>query len=109
GTVNQSCKFEQAKNVGSNLCDSKFFDKDGSRFCIITGSSDMKVPDDFTSEGAFKNYKKISIIPAKNERELLTTFLDIFHQSDPDIVLGHDLVGFDYKCLLTRFVHYKIP
>jgi DNA polymerase alpha subunit A len=44
-----------------------------------------------------------------NERHLLQVFVSRLAILDPDILMGHNFVGFDLDVLLHRMVHYKTP
>ena len=44
-----------------------------------------------------------------NERGLLSYFLQRVHQTDPDVIVGHNIYGFDLDVLLTRSFENKIP
>jgi DNA polymerase alpha subunit A len=43
-----------------------------------------------------------------NERGLLNYVLAKLHQEDPDVILGHNIAGFDLDLLLTRMSAHKI-
>lgn len=43
-----------------------------------------------------------------SERELLSFFLAKFHKIDPDLIVGHDIYGFDIGTLIHRLVVNKI-
>lgn len=45
----------------------------------------------------------------ESERSLLGFFLAKIGQIDPDIIVGHDITGFDIDVLLHRMVQNKIP
>ncbi len=42
--------------------------------------------------------------PHQNERAMLSEFMLRLGKADPDIILGHNLLGFDLDVLLHRFV-----
>ena len=44
-----------------------------------------------------------------NERALLSWFLVMLHQADPDVIVGHNWLGFDLDVLLHRMQRLKIP
>lgn len=43
-----------------------------------------------------------------NEREMLSLFLAKFSQVDPDLIVGHDIYGFDIGTLIHRLFEHKI-
>ncbi|CAN0219247.1 unnamed protein product, partial [Ectocarpus sp. 12 AP-2014] len=43
-----------------------------------------------------------------NERALLSLFFQKLQQEDPDILVAHNLMGFDFDILLSRAVHLKL-
>lgn len=44
-----------------------------------------------------------------NERSLLNFLLAKIHSIDPDVIVGHNFVGFDLDVLLHRMQRIKIP
>lgn len=107
--IKNSFRFENNySGKPSNQTENSKYD---SHFCMITRPSaktGIELPIDFSSKMALKDYTKTTIIVSNSERELLSCFLAKFHQIDPDIIVGHDIFGFDYDLLLSRFAHYKI-
>ncbi|CAN0418211.1 unnamed protein product, partial [Discosporangium mesarthrocarpum] len=43
-----------------------------------------------------------------NERALLSLFFQKLQQEDPDVLVAHNLMGFDFDVLLGRAVHNKL-
>ena len=43
-----------------------------------------------------------------NERALISLFFQKLQQEDPDILVAHNLMGFDFDILLSRAVHLKL-
>lgn len=43
-----------------------------------------------------------------NERALLSLFFQKLQQEDPDVLVAHNLMGFDFDILLSRAVHLKL-
>ncbi|CAM9333284.1 unnamed protein product, partial [Ectocarpus fasciculatus] len=43
-----------------------------------------------------------------NERALLSLFFHKLQQEDPDVLVAHNLMGFDFDILLSRAVHLKL-
>jgi len=44
-----------------------------------------------------------------SEKEVVKTFLSVFHSFDPDLIIGWHVVGFDLLFLERKFRYYKIP
>lgn len=56
--------------------------------------------------GDFMNHEDdVEYIQCRNERDLLYRFLDIWEESDPDIVTGWNVEGFDIPYLHTRITN----
>lgn len=43
-----------------------------------------------------------------SERALLSLFMAKYYKTDPDLVVGHDILGFDIGTLIHRLVSQKI-
>lgn len=43
-----------------------------------------------------------------NERALLSLFFQKLQQEDPDVLVAHNLMGFDFDILLSRAVYLKL-
>lgn len=63
-----------------------------------------KICHDNKQRGELKNLKFLSKFKIfRSERDLLEQFMnEYFHELDPDIVVGHDLLNFDYETLVMR-------
>lgn len=70
------------------------------------GNKELKLP--YDAKRCLSNYKKTHFKLVDNERDLLTTFMDEFQSLDPDIVIGHDLLNYDYETLVARMKTNKI-
>ncbi|KAJ8278149.1 hypothetical protein GJAV_G00084410 [Gymnothorax javanicus] len=77
-----------------------------SHFCVVSKPSDCIFPYDF-KEAVRKKNVKVEI--AGTERALLGFFLAKMHKIDPDVVVGHDIYGFDLEVLLQRINVCKVP
>ncbi|KAJ8375624.1 hypothetical protein SKAU_G00062040 [Synaphobranchus kaupii] len=77
-----------------------------SHFCVISKPSDCIFPYDF-KEAVRKKNVKLEI--AGTERTLLGFFLAKMHKIDPDVVVGHNIYGFDLEVLLQRISICKVP
>uniref|UniRef100_A0A8C8JMR1 DNA polymerase n=1 Tax=Oncorhynchus tshawytscha TaxID=74940 RepID=A0A8C8JMR1_ONCTS len=77
-----------------------------THFCVVSKPNDCIFPYDFMDAVKKKN-GKVEI--AATERTLLGFFLAKMHKLDPDIVVGHDIFGFDLEVLLQRITVCKVP
>ncbi|KAK3603739.1 hypothetical protein CHS0354_023353 [Potamilus streckersoni] len=77
-------------------------------FCILTKPSDCIFPWDFKDKlQKEKHNMKVEVLPT--ERALLGLLLAKIHKIDPDLIVGHDIFGFDLNVLLHRINANKIP
>lgn len=51
---------------------------------------------------------RVEIVKLMSERMLLNNLLAHIRYTDPDVVVGHNFVGFDLDVLLHRLKHTKI-
>ncbi|XP_068566425.1 DNA polymerase alpha catalytic subunit [Cebidichthys violaceus] len=77
-----------------------------THFCVITKPADCIFPYDFKDAVRKKN-GKVEI--AATERTLLGFFLAKMHKIDPDVLVGHDIFGFDLEVILQRINVCKVP
>ncbi|XP_061614708.1 DNA polymerase alpha catalytic subunit isoform X2 [Phyllopteryx taeniolatus] len=77
-----------------------------THFCVVTQPTDCMFPYDFNDAVRKKN-AKVEI--ATKERTLLGFFLAKLHKIDPDVLVGHDIFGFDLEVLLQRITYLKVP
>ncbi|XP_019718665.1 DNA polymerase alpha catalytic subunit [Hippocampus comes] len=77
-----------------------------THFCVVTKPSDCIFPYDFKDALRKKN-AKVEI--ATTERTLLGFFLAKMQKIDPDVLVGHDIFGFDLEVLLQRINYCKVP
>ncbi|KAM4605996.1 DNA polymerase alpha catalytic subunit [Polymixia lowei] len=77
-----------------------------SHFCVVSKPNDCIFPYDFKDAVRKKN-GKVEI--AATERTLLGFFLAKMHKIDPDVLVGHDIFGFDLEVLLQRINVCKVP
>ena len=78
-------------------------------FCALTRPSDEVWPFDFQKALAQNNARNAKIDKMDSERALLGFLLAKIGKLDPDIIIGHDIFGFDVEVLLHRIVQNKIP
>ena len=65
--------------------------------------------DDFLKVGTNPNENNITKLEkASSERELLSLFLTKIQKMDPDVIIGHDIMGFDLEVLVHRMSVNKI-
>ncbi|XP_031555098.1 DNA polymerase alpha catalytic subunit-like [Actinia tenebrosa] len=76
------------------------------RFCAISKPSDKLFPFDF--KDVLKK-RQIKIEVMTSERALLAFFVAKIHKIDPDVLVGHDIYGFDMDILMHRINACKIP
>lgn len=79
-----------------------------SYFCALTKPSNAVFPYDL--QNVIKNYQqKFKIELCGSERALLAFLLCKIHALDVDILVGHDLFGFNFDILLNRCFVKKVP
>ncbi|KAK7084492.1 DNA polymerase alpha catalytic subunit [Halocaridina rubra] len=76
-------------------------------FCAMTHPSDMTWPWDLKDK--LPRYQSTKIEKSDSERALLGFLLAKIHKIDPDIIVGHDIFGYDISVLLHRLNLNKIP
>ncbi|KAM3592904.1 uncharacterized protein V6R79_001516 [Siganus canaliculatus] len=77
-----------------------------THFCVVSKPADCIFPYDF-KEAVRKKNGKVEI--AATERTLLGFFLAKMHKIDPDVLVGHDIFGFDLEVILQRINVCKVP
>uniref|UniRef100_A0AAY4AWZ0 DNA-directed DNA polymerase n=1 Tax=Denticeps clupeoides TaxID=299321 RepID=A0AAY4AWZ0_9TELE len=77
-----------------------------NHFCVVSKPNDCIFPYDF-QEALKKKNGKVEV--AATERTLLGFFLAKMHKIDPDVLVGHDIFGFDLEVLLQRISVCKVP
>ncbi|XP_053715701.1 DNA polymerase alpha catalytic subunit isoform X2 [Synchiropus splendidus] len=77
-----------------------------THFCVISKPVDCIYPYDFMDTLKKKNGK---VEMAASERTLLAFFLAKMHKIDPDVLVGHDIFGFDLEVILQRINFCKVP
>uniref|UniRef100_A0A6Q2YAF3 DNA polymerase n=1 Tax=Esox lucius TaxID=8010 RepID=A0A6Q2YAF3_ESOLU len=82
-----------------------------THFCVVSK------PNDCFSDLLLSVFPSFSTLPCQNgkveiaatERTLLGFFLAKMHKIDPDVIVGHDIFGFDLEVLLQRITVCKVP
>ncbi|XP_045146690.1 DNA polymerase alpha catalytic subunit isoform X1 [Echinops telfairi] len=77
-----------------------------SHFCAVSKPQDCIFPYDFKE---IIMQKKMKLEIASTERTLLGFFLAKVHKIDPDVIVGHNIYGFDLEVLLQRINACKVP
>ncbi|XP_062567518.1 DNA polymerase alpha catalytic subunit-like [Saccostrea cucullata] len=77
-------------------------------FCGLTKPSDSLFPFDFR-EKLQKEGKKLRVEMLPTERALMGFILAKIHKVDPDVIVGHDIFGFDLDLILHRINANKVP
>ncbi|XP_056004368.1 DNA polymerase alpha catalytic subunit-like [Ostrea edulis] len=77
-------------------------------FCVLTKPSDSLFPFDFR-EKLQKEGKKLKVEMLPTERALMGFILAKIHKVDPDVIVGHDIFGFDLDLILHRINANKVP
>ncbi|KAL1921703.1 uncharacterized protein VTP21DRAFT_10345 [Calcarisporiella thermophila] len=70
-----------------------------SRFTAIRQLSDVRFPVGFLET---LKREKMKVDVTQKERALLDRFVSILRQVDPDVLIGHNIIGFDLDVLLHR-------
>ncbi|XP_063858449.1 DNA polymerase alpha catalytic subunit-like [Scylla paramamosain] len=77
-----------------------------AHFCAMTHPSDVPWPWDMKNA---LEHNQMKIEKSQSERALLCFFLAKMHKIDPDVVVGHDILGLDLPILLDRIKKENIP
>ncbi|KAK7499236.1 hypothetical protein BaRGS_00009496, partial [Batillaria attramentaria] len=77
-------------------------------FCAVAEPHDCIFPYDFRDR-VQRESKKMKVEVQPNERALLACLLGKVHKTDPDLIVGHDIYGFDLDVLLHRISANKVP
>lgn len=75
-------------------------------FTVFTRPSDITWPYDFKE--VISKCTTTKLEKTDSERELLNCFLARFQRIDPDLIVGHDIYGFDIGTLIHRLTTNKI-
>ncbi|XP_037088762.1 DNA polymerase alpha catalytic subunit-like [Pollicipes pollicipes] len=69
-------------------------------FCAVTKPADAAWPYDFDKQLA--GFSDTTVRKCMNEKALISFFLAKMNKLDPDLVVGHNVYGFDLDVLLSR-------
>lgn len=75
-------------------------------FCIMTKCNEIWPLD---LKQSLAQYKATKLTKCDTERELLNFFMVQFWKMDPDLVVGHDLQGFQQDLLIGNVLDLRIP
>ncbi|XP_018324520.1 DNA polymerase alpha catalytic subunit [Agrilus planipennis] len=75
-------------------------------FCVLTRPGDRMFPIDFHE--SVQNYKATKVQKTDSERSLINYFINQFSKLDPDLIVGHDLLGYQIPVLCQRLVEHKV-
>ncbi|CAG9782777.1 unnamed protein product [Diatraea saccharalis] len=75
-------------------------------FCVMTKCNDIWPLD---LKQTLPQYKSTKLTKCDTERELLNFFMVQFWKLDPDLVVGHDLQGFQQDLLIGNILDLHIP
>ncbi|EAT39994.1 AAEL008247-PA [Aedes aegypti] len=75
-------------------------------FCGAARPAGTNWPHDFNAQDPKLNTK---VTKCENERTLLNWFLSLYGTFDPDLVVTHDVYGFQLELLCQRMMALKIP
>ena len=75
-------------------------------FSFVSKPADQLLPFDFQTT---IQKMKLNLQMCASERSLLGLFLARMQKIDPDVVVGHDVHGFDFDVLLHRISANKVP
>jgi DNA polymerase alpha subunit A len=66
----------------------------------------IRLPFDFHK--GVKSFTRTRLEVVETERDLLAAFMEKFNQLDPDIVVGHDLLNYDFETLVKQMNINKV-
>jgi DNA polymerase alpha subunit A len=75
------------------------------QFTYIRQLNDIPIPVGFTES---LKRRRMNVEIAKTERALLMYLIGLIHRLDPDIIVGHNFIGFGLDILLRRLKEHKI-
>ncbi|CAD5116920.1 DgyrCDS5761 [Dimorphilus gyrociliatus] len=77
-------------------------------FCAFTKPNDCILPFDFKAVSQ-RDKRGINIEYVSTERGLLSYLLARIFKIDPDVIVGHDIAGYDLDVILNRTTTLKVP
>ena len=79
-----------------------------SCFSLVCCAGSKEIPQDFRQQLSSRSCSDSKIETAVNERALLNLLMSRLHRLDPDVILGHNIRGFDLDVLMRRMEHNKV-
>jgi len=80
--------------------------KASGHFVLLSKPNKVLLPYDFNTK--IKTFRRTKLELFDSERDLLTSFMEKYSELDPDIVVGHDLLNFDFETLVRQMVANKM-
>jgi DNA polymerase elongation subunit (family B) len=74
---------------------------------VIVGDFDHNWDDPSLSKSWYTHHTKTLIY--RSEREMLIGFFDLINELDPDMIMGHNIFGFDFDSIFERLDRHHIP
>ncbi|KAI4466477.1 dna polymerase alpha catalytic subunit [Holotrichia oblita] len=74
-------------------------------FCVLACPDNMGLPLDI--HDALKSYKGTKVQRMNNEKALLNYFIMQFSNIDPDLIVGHDMQGYQLDLICSRLRHHN--
>ncbi|XP_044750416.1 DNA polymerase alpha catalytic subunit [Coccinella septempunctata] len=71
-----------------------------SDFCVFTTPQHVSMPSDIYK--TLSNFKRTKVQKMDSEKALLNFFINHFQNIDPDLIVGHDLQGYQFSVLADR-------
>ena len=82
----------------------------GCKRCIVNASPGKSGEGEKEGSRNISGNKISSIIEyCSDEKELIIRIIDFIHKSDPDVIIGWHVIGFDLKFIERRASFYSIP
>lgn len=75
------------------------------KYTVVRQPSDRPIPSGFTDLASQSRFR-VEVV--RTERALLNYLVAMLARSDPDVLIGHNFVGFDLNILLDRMKEQKV-
>jgi DNA polymerase alpha subunit A len=77
-----------------------------NQYTIIRQWNNIPIPGGFTEYTSQHKTSRLEMV--QNERHLLNKFIALLHKLDPDVLVGHNFIGFSLDVLLHRLKANKV-
>ncbi|KAL3282492.1 hypothetical protein HHI36_005675 [Cryptolaemus montrouzieri] len=77
-----------------------------SDFCVFTTPQHTVMPPDIYK--TLSNFKRTKVQKMDSEKALLNFFINQYQNLDPDLIVGHDLQGYQFSVLADRLYTHNI-